>query len=198
MIAAAVIDALVAAGATAEMIAAAIKADLALEEAKLAAKRAKNAQRMRTVRERARTAAHSDAQTRTAADPPNVPPHPPKYTPQGSAPSERPTVVGEDPRATLFREGKTLLASFGVAEKRTGALLGQWLKQRDDPEGLLAAIRFARDQNVAEPVAYVSTVFHGNAHGKRPPTLASAADDLITRAENFERESRARSVDRSG
>ena len=67
-------------------------------------------------------------------------------------------VVGEDARAKLFRLGKTILVSFGVAEKRTGALIGQWLKTRNDPEGLLAAIQFARDQNVAEPVAYISAV----------------------------------------
>lgn len=70
-------------------------------------------------------------------------------------------VVDEDPKAKLFRLGKTILVSFGVAEKRTGGLIGQWLKARDDPAGILAAIQFARDQNVAEPVAYVSAVIHG-------------------------------------
>lgn len=80
-------------------------------------------------------------------------------------------VVNEDPRARLFRVGKTTLVSFGVTEKRTGSLIGQWLKTRNDPAGLLAAIQFARDHNVAEPVAYISTLINGkgkpNAHGKQ-------------------------------
>ncbi len=73
-------------------------------------------------------------------------------------------VVGEDEKARLFRLGKTILASFGVAEKRTGALIGQWLKARNnDAAGVLAALQFARDTNVAEPVAYVSAIIHGKS-----------------------------------
>lgn len=74
-------------------------------------------------------------------------------------------VVGEDERAKLFRIGKTILVSFGVQEKRTGALIGQWLKAKNDPAGLLAALQFSRDRNVAEPVAYVSAIIHGKSNG---------------------------------
>lgn len=115
-----------------------------------------------------------------SAAPSKVPPITPLNTPQGSepigsapggAPAEQVDVVGEDPKARLFRVGKTILVSFGIAEKRTGSLLGQWLKSKNDPAGLLAAIQFARDQNVAEPVAYVSTLVNGkgkpNGHGKQ-------------------------------
>jgi hypothetical protein len=69
-------------------------------------------------------------------------------------------VLDESPKARLYREGKTILVSFGLAEKRTGALIGQWLKTKPDPAGLLAAIQFARDQNVAEPVAYISALIN--------------------------------------
>ena len=73
--------------------------------------------------------------------------------------------VDEDSRAKLFRIGKTILISFGVTERRTGGLIGQWLKAQDDPDGLLAALQFARDRNVAEPVAYVSALIHGKPQG---------------------------------
>lgn len=72
-------------------------------------------------------------------------------------------VVDEDPKARLFRLGKPILMSFGIAEKRTGTLIGQWLKAKPDPLGLLAALQFARDQNVAEPIAYVSAIMHSKA-----------------------------------
>jgi len=98
-------------------------------------------------------------------------------------------VVGEDPRAQLFRLGKTILVSFGIEEKRTGALVGQWLKARNDPIGLLAAIQFARDQNVAEPIAYISAIVHGKGHanGKDRQDLGSMAKAIA--AEMRQRES---------
>jgi hypothetical protein len=82
-----------------------------------------------------------------------------------SADSSDLDVVGEDDRLRLFRLGKTILVSFGVAERRTGVLLGMWLKQRADPAGILAALQFARDHNVAEPVAYVSAIINGKSNG---------------------------------
>lgn len=99
-------------------------------------------------------------------------------------------VVGEDPKAKLFRVGKTLLVSFGVAEKRTGALIGQWLKNRNDPGGLLAAIQFARDQNVAEPVAYISALLNRQErpNGKPKQTLSDLAFELADEWRRRERE----------
>jgi hypothetical protein len=95
-------------------------------------------------------------------------------------------VIDEDPQAKLFRVGKTILVSFGVAEKRTGALLGMWLKSRNDPVGLLAAIKFARDQNVVDPVAYVSAMLkEGKANGQK-----SAGDRAHELAEEWRRRER--------
>jgi hypothetical protein len=86
------------------------------------------------------------------------------YASAPSAPEElNLEVVDEDEKAKLFRIGKPILISFGIAEKRTGSLIGQWLKAQNDPAGLLAALQFARDQNVAEPVAYVSAIMHGKS-----------------------------------
>lgn len=102
--------------------------------------------------------------------------------------------VDEDSRAKLFRLGKTILVSFGIAEKRTGGLIGQWLKAQNDPEGLLAALQFARDRNVAEPVAYVSALIHGkptngaaNGFDRRPgESLGQLCTRLAAEARKLE------------
>lgn len=111
-----------------------------------------------------------------------------------SAPELEIEVVGEDPRARLFRIGKPILISFGISEKRTGSLIGQWLKTRNDPLGLLAALMFAREQNVAEPVAYVSAIVHGkgkngdsNGTNRRPgESLGDLGRRLAARARELE------------
>lgn len=95
--------------------------------------------------------------------------------------------IDEDSKARLFRLGKTVLVSFGVAERRTGALIGQWLKSRDDPVGLLAAIQFARDQNVADPVAYISAVLKGkSSNGTNRQSLGDLARELADEARQLE------------
>lgn len=101
-----------------------------------------------------------------------------------------PEPVNEEPKAKLFRIGKTILASFGITEKRMGPLIGQWLKTCGDPVGLLAAIQYARDQNVAEPVAYISAVLNGkgktNGTG-RTQSLGDRARELAEQARKLER-----------
>jgi len=87
-------------------------------------------------------------------------------------------VVDEDPLARLFRLGKTILISFGVAERQTGALIGRWLKTNPDPVGLLAAIEFARERNVAEPVAYISTALAKKRGANGKTDAAQVAFDL--------------------
>lgn len=64
--------------------------------------------------------------------------------------------IGEHPRARLFRRGKTLLVSLGVSEKQSGAVIGRWLKQKNDPEGILAALQYAADHGIIEPIGYVT------------------------------------------
>jgi hypothetical protein len=43
--------------------------------------------------------------------------------------------LNESPKAKLFREGRTILTSFGVPAKQQGSLIGMWLKSRNDPAG---------------------------------------------------------------
>lgn len=115
--------------------------------------------------------------------------------PNGSAPSASSDlfageveIINEDPDAKLFREGLVILESFGVSEKRARPLLGQWKKTCHDPTGLLAAIRFARQENVIEPIAYISKVIsQGKANG-RQQAGGDLARELADEARRLEAE----------
>jgi uncharacterized protein YdaU (DUF1376 family) len=165
------------------------KAGRAGGKASAAARRQQKQSSKRTIVERSLNDRGNDSSTIGQAPPP--PPPSKSSDPYGSAANAAPDtveVIDEDPKARLFRIGKTLLASFGVAEKRTGALIGQWLKTRNDPSGLLAAIQYARDQNVAEPVAYISTlVTKAPPNGTRKQNLADLASDLADELRERER-----------
>jgi hypothetical protein len=135
-----------------------------------------------------------------------IPPTPPK---ENSSPSEskkipqskrepgffdepKPVEIGEpvdeDTRAKLYRIGKLLLVTFGIAEKRTGSLLGHWLKQtHDDADGLLALIQYARDADVAEPIAYISALVNGNRRNGK----ASGAELAYQMADEIRERKRA-------
>lgn len=104
-----------------------------------------------------------------------------------AAPSGAGEPVDEEPKAKLFRIGKTVLVSFGVGERRTGSLIGQWLKTRNDPEGLLAAIQYAREQNVAEPVAYISALLTKGSKNGHGQSLGDLARELAAKARDQER-----------
>ena len=79
------------------------------------------------------------------------------------------TIVDEPPKARLFREGKTILVSLGLSESRSGAVIGQWLKKTPDADGILAALVYARDQGVIEPIGYVTRLLNsgGKTNGYR-------------------------------
>ncbi len=80
---------------------------------------------------------------------------------------EIPTPADEPPRARLFREGKTILVALGVSEKKSGAVIGRWLKQNPDAVGVLAALEYAYRNNVMEPIGYVTKLLNnGDKNGK--------------------------------
>lgn len=95
----AVLDALLAAGATAEMIVAAVKADLAGQEERIANKRAKDAERQR--KSRSNRAGHDVSRNVTVTecdvtetDPLSLPPNekisnPPTHTPENNTPTRK-------------------------------------------------------------------------------------------------------------
>jgi uncharacterized protein YdaU (DUF1376 family) len=132
------------------------------------------------------------------------PPSPsPREDSEANASAAGAAPVDEDPRAKLFRIGKTILVSFGVGEKRTGSLIGQWLKERNDPAGLLGAIEYARDQNVAEPVAYISTLLSrakpNGHHGKQDlSAMCFAIADELRQQERARSDGRSDELFRSG
>jgi hypothetical protein len=64
--------------------------------------------------------------------------------------------INEVPKAKLFRVGKTLLVSLGISEKQSGSVIGRWLKQKNDPDGILAALQYAADHGIIEPISYVT------------------------------------------
>lgn len=101
------------------------------------------------------------------------------------------TVVDEPPKARLFREGKTILVSMGLTEARSGSVIGQWLKKNPDALGILAALTYARDNSVIEPIGYVTRLLNtGGINGKRYDDLPSweRGKILAARARNAERE----------
>jgi hypothetical protein len=78
------------------------------------------------------------------------------------------TVLSETPNAKLWHIGSEFLMGFGKSEREARALIGHWLKTNPNPAGILDAIEFARDRNVAEPVAYITTLVNeGSQHGTR-------------------------------
>lgn len=128
---------------------------------------------------------------------------PPSYSPSENTTEREPDFfanekTGEDPgepldeppRAKLYRIGKLLLVTFGVAEKRTGSVIGHWLKRCNDPDGLLAAIQYARDANVAEPIAYISALVNGGS-GNGTNQGAALAYEIADALERRERDERA-------
>lgn len=83
----------------------------------------------------------------------------------------------EDARTKLFRVGLITLMSWDMREAKARQMLGRWLKTKDDPEGLLGVIEYARVQNVVDPISYISSMVGAHRNGKRD--VASAASSLV-------------------
>jgi hypothetical protein len=84
----------------------------------------------------------------------------PDAPPRGD--EEAPEPVNEPPKAKLFRKGKTILISLGVPEKQSGSIIGRWLKQKNDPEGILAALEYAAKYVPVFPIPCDATVSEGH------------------------------------
>lgn len=94
--------------------------------------------------------------------------------------------VGENPKAKLFRKGKTLLVSLGVSEKQSGAIIGRWLKQKNDPEGILAALHYAADNGIIEPIGYVTRCLATKDSRSEKLSLSDRAKILAEQAREIE------------
>lgn len=174
MIDAQVLDALVAAGATAEMIAAAVKADNAKLQARALARRMRDAERKREQRAREKasemsrghsvTSMDSAGQPRRPADAisKEIPPAPPKENyPPSSLRSDGAVSSESDPRKLLFGEGlSTLKKLTGRTEGGLRAMIGRWLRDSDDDALRVMTViaKAARDQP-ADPIAWIERHF---------------------------------------
>jgi hypothetical protein len=191
MLSNAVIDALVAHGATAEMIAAAIKADhaesaAAIEAAKAkqksleAEKRAKVAAGQQKRRAKQRNANSGHAESRT------VTPSKRDISRLASASSASAEVVdlfearaadqiiepkpgdiippAEGVETRLWREGRTILIAHGIKERPAGDLLGKWLKVVDHAALLAVLQSIDRLPIGGDPIAYINQAVKGQAN----------------------------------
>jgi hypothetical protein len=93
--------------------------------------------------------------------------------------------INEAPKAKLFRVGKTLLVSLGISEKQSGSVIGRWLKQKNDPDGILAALQYAADHGIIEPIGYVTRCLSKDSRIEKP-SLTDQARELADRARELE------------
>jgi hypothetical protein len=93
--------------------------------------------------------------------------------------------INEAPKAKLFRVGKTLLVSLGISEKQSGSVIGRWLKQKNDPDGILAALQYAADHGIIEPIGYVTRCLAKDSRIEKS-SLTDQARELANRARELE------------
>jgi hypothetical protein len=183
----AVLDALLAAGATAEQIAAVVKADAVEQESRKAAKRTNDAERQRRHRARngkkpltvtpchAKSRGHSvtsrdtsSTASRDAIGPRSLDLFEPLVTPAKTIDPMPEDILSpmEDPKTRLWREGRTILIGRGIAERQASSLLGKWLKDVEgDAVGLLEALRSSeRVSIIGSPIAYLTNLIKGRTN----------------------------------
>lgn len=189
MIDAAILDAMVAAGASPEVIAAAVKADNDKEIARRISKRMKDAERKREQRAREKESEMSRGHDVTSTESSGhavtkeSPPAPPKETTTLS--SLRSDKAASDPRKLLFGEGLSTLQSLtGRTEGGLRTMLGRWLRDSDDDALRVMTIiaKAARDKP-AEPIAWIERHFQsrappGNGSSSKPSSAQAAVDVL--------------------
>jgi hypothetical protein len=188
VISAEVMRALVAAGATSEMLIAAVEADQAIDAARLAAKRAKDAERQR--RNRARTSTLSRGLPVTDVTPLNVPPHPPITTPSSeeasaSSGATAPQALPGQPeiKDRIWLELPAPLAVLGgKTEAQVRTFLGKALKVHDPPAVYTAGLAALQSKS-GDPFAYIVRVLAPTAARKN--THAGKAESLSDRARSI-------------
>lgn len=207
MIPAEVLDALKAAGGTAEMILAVVKADQAIEARARQAKRERDAERKRTSRaNKASVSALSHGQTVTSrdgrgqgvtardiADPPrsNTPPVKKDTSSGPRGPSDDAEGASDDPRQRLFSSGREALEKLtGKTPDSCRSLIGRWLKVVDDEAiHVLGAIEDACRGPPADPTAWITARLQSlkrtealNGRGRQSVAAGGESGSPITRA----------------
>jgi len=203
-----ILRAMEAAGATPDLIIAAIEADHAIEEEARAEKRAKAAARKRKSRaghaashdvtqiERdtaGQTVTNADAPTPSPLSPsPSFPPHPPNNPlPLSPHPSELRSgaVAPRDVRRDLFDRGlKTLATITGKTPDSCRSLVGKWLKSvNDEAIHVLGAIDDAERNRVADPVAWINKALQPRTRDGQRNNVIAAADALVDHMKQWEK-----------
>lgn len=103
--------------------------------------------------------------------------------------------VDEEPRARLFREGKTILIALGVSPKQSGAIIGKWLKTTPDCDGVLAALTYAFQNNVMEPIGYVTKLLNTGGSNGRGANRESFDERIKRLADEARRAERAAGIE---
>jgi uncharacterized protein YdaU (DUF1376 family) len=110
--------------------------------------------------------------------------------PKGSTGAAAP--VYTDSRHELWGEAVPILMTLGLSERRSGQMIGSWLKQTgDDVQQVLGAIQRARDHRPQEPIPWITRALKSpkvdnakRAHGAHDNFLAGMAAALSERPES--------------
>jgi DNA-binding MarR family transcriptional regulator len=94
--------------------------------------------------------------------------------PISTAADASPAIEGpenDNPRAQLFGRGLRILSGLtGRPESKLRSILGKWLKQSDDDaKRVLRAIEDARDENPAEPIAWIERALQARGPKQSSP-----------------------------
>jgi hypothetical protein len=151
------LEKMVAAGATGEMVLAVIK----LEHARYEAKRAKKRPIEATSKRKARSGNKATGGGHGV-------------DPDGTAAKMEATLT-DTPRARLFREGKGALLTLNISQNRAGGLIGQWLKlTNDDDQLVLATILRAQTMAVADAPSWILATLKGKLNERSGPVRADS------------------------
>lgn len=101
----------------------------------------------------------------------------PKPKPEDSSPyGEAPKAV--DPAKLVYDAGKSLLARYGIANGKAGALLTNWRKRTDDAR-MLTIIADAGAKERSDPVAYIEAAVQSRSPPQKLQRVSQTLFDLM-------------------
>lgn len=199
MLAVEILDAMKAAGASAEVLLAAIRAAQEIEDKKTAERRARDTERKRKSRASQNvTVTSRDGRGQPVtpcdiSDPPcsNTPPvkedtsSPPRGGSEGaSAP------VYADSVHELWGEGVPILIDLGMTDRNARGFIGRCLKStKNDAQLVLGAIQRARDHRVIQPESWITRALskpNGNGHAQEDRTVVGGIDRVLAKLREFD------------
>ena len=99
--------------------------------------------------------------------------------PEGRATTEDfPPPKSVDPAKLVYDAGKSLLAKYGVANSKAGALITNWRKSATDAQ-LLTVIADTGAKERADPVAYITAALQNRAPPQKLGRVSQTIFDLM-------------------